>query len=870
MIKKISEFERILQDSKDYLNQDNLHSITKKILDDIEVTDVNSYSDRLRELEVLADQQKRYVGFLQLKNKLVTLLPELTADILSDKFRPLDIQHLQQAICYRHAQNEIQQLMNVDYEQAISDSLTNTEKQERDLITKIASNKAWLHVLQRLEKNNSLNTHLKAFAQAVRKIGRTGVGKRALRFIKIAQSEMRKCKSAVPCWIMPLYKVIESIQPVQGMYDYVIIDEASQLGADAIFLLYISKKIIIVGDDKQTSPEYIGLADNAMDPHIKQNLEGIPFNNFYGTDFSFFDHADRFCDGKIVLREHFRCMPEIIEFCNENFYKHDGIGLYPLKQYSENRLEPLKSIYCQNGNVEGKSSSITNEPEAKRLVEEIAKCVKDKRYNGKNFGVITLQGNKQAEIIEVLLLKQIGEAEFKKRNIVCGNSTSFQGDERDIIFLSLVTAHNHNRTALTKPNDERRFNVAVSRAKEQIFLFHSVQMADLRSHDDLRYKLLNHFENYRLGETIGYKTISTPPRPRVSGQQPTPFDSWFEIDVYNDIILQGYGVIAQYEVAKGRYRIDLVVILPDGTKIAIECDGDHWHGAEQYQKDMMRQRELERFEWQFFRIKGSAYYANRKKALEPLWEMLPDLTPVQAEPKENEKLDELPITSTSINTRPEIKPLEGQLDLFGDTDDDIAIIDRDTQRTKSRRRQEATTNQRGEFLIFTNQFNVYKLKNTGYTKVQTLEKIKAEFGQGEKKLCAPILIKEKEGFLIIAFENGKMAKVNVSEYYTIQNRRKLTKAYNSLSKLVSIEYFKNETDLVAISATGKILVFNTEIIPTQGRNAQGVKVIKLNNGSALEKVKKLTTVSFSDPEYYRFKNRGSGGKKLLKGDMLVN
>ena len=183
------------------------------------------------------------------------------------------------------------------------------------------------------------------------------------------------------------------------------------------------------------------------------------------------------------------------EFCNENFYKHDGIGLYPLKQYSQDRLDPLQNIYCQNGNVDGNGSSIINEPEAKRLVEEIAKCVKDNRYDKKTFGVIALQGHKQAEIIEALLLKKIGESEFNKRNIVCGNSTSFQGDERDIIFLSLVTAHNHNRTALTTPGYERRFNVAVSRAKEQIWLFHSVQMQDLRNPNDLRYKLLNHFKN---------------------------------------------------------------------------------------------------------------------------------------------------------------------------------------------------------------------------------------------------------------------------------------------------------------------------------------------------------------------------------------
>ncbi len=73
----------------------------------------------------------------------------------------------------------------------------------------------------------------------------------------------------------------------------------------------------------------------------------------------------------------------------------------------------------------------------------------DESYNGKTFGIITLQGNKQSDLIENLTINRIGEKEFHNRKIVCGNSASFQGDERDIIFLSLVTAHNHNRSGIS-------------------------------------------------------------------------------------------------------------------------------------------------------------------------------------------------------------------------------------------------------------------------------------------------------------------------------------------------------------------------------------------------------------------------------------
>lgn len=63
-------------------------------------------------------------------------------------------------------------------------------------------------------------------------------------------------------------------------------------------------------------------------------------------------------------------------------------------------------------------------------------------------------------------------------------------------------------------------------------------------------------------------------------------------------------------------------VLPNGIKIAVECDGDYWHGPDQYQNDISRQKVLERCGWQFFRVRGYEYYSNREKALEPLWKLL--------------------------------------------------------------------------------------------------------------------------------------------------------------------------------------------------------------------------------------------------------
>ncbi|GCD77374.1 disulfide isomerase [Thermaurantimonas aggregans] len=610
-------FKSKINEANSYLSIQNMHPIASSIIETVANIDIEKYEQHLAQIDTLNLEKEKYMSYKNLQKNLFRHFPILVREILENSFDFANIGQLENAIYFKHAHAEIKKLLDEDYESILSVELLNLEREEEKLISTIASKKAWLSVLDRLNKNFLLRQHLQAWVQAIKKIGKTGTGKRALKFRKEAQHQMEKCKDSVPCWIMPLYKVAETINPEQGMYDYVIIDEASQLGADAIFLLYISKNIIIVGDDKQTSPEYVGVDANTMTPHIKRHLQNIPFANYYGTEFSFFDHAKRFCNGMIVLREHFRCMPEIIEFCNKHFYEPEGISLYPMKQYSENRLEPLKAVYCQGGYVEGTYQNITNKVEAEAIANKIAELIKDDNYKRKSFGVIVLQGNKQATIIENLIIKKIGEVEFKNRGIVCGNSASFQGDERDIMFLSLVTANKHNRAVLIKPEDERRFNVAVSRAKEQVWLFHSVLLEDLSNTNDLRYKLLDYFLNYKPQPIPPQKIIK-----RTLGTQPEPFESWFEVDVYNDIVANNYRVIPQYEVAKGRYRIDLVVLLSNGKKIAIECDGDKYHGAEQFTNDLMRQRVLERCGWQFFRVRGGEYYSNRKKALEPLWKLL--------------------------------------------------------------------------------------------------------------------------------------------------------------------------------------------------------------------------------------------------------
>jgi very-short-patch-repair endonuclease len=103
---------------------------------------------------------------------------------------------------------------------------------------------------------------------------------------------------------------------------------------------------------------------------------------------------------------------------------------------------------------------------------------------------------------------------------------------------------------------------------------------------------------------------------------PFPFDSWFEIDVFLKIAERGYRVIPQFEIAG--YRIDLVIEGMEG-RLAVECDGDTWHGAERFQEDMARQRMLERSGWTFWRVRGGTFYRDPDTALKKLWSTLDQL-----------------------------------------------------------------------------------------------------------------------------------------------------------------------------------------------------------------------------------------------------
>jgi very-short-patch-repair endonuclease len=617
----MEQFEEVARAISLVSARDDAHPVTRTLLAAIRHRDRENFADCLRQMQLFrsdCDRLQRMNDHLSQLRKSLPQFASLLEQTCRESYWEERIQNFENAWHWAQARSWVEDYIRLDDAHALSERAKQLEDAILDLTAKLAALRAWSYCFQRLTDEH--RKHMEAWQLSMRLLGK-GTGKHAQRHRRDAQKHLDACREAVPAWVMPLHRVWDTVDPKPGMFDVIIVDEASQCGIEALPLFYLAKKVLIVGDDKQISPEAVGLALQDVHRVVEEFLFDFQFKSAFDLQSSLFDHGKLWYGTRqITLREHFRCMPEIIRFSNDLCYS--ATPLIPLRQYGTERLPPLQHAFVSGGFREGEGNRVINKPEAEAIVSKIAEMCADSRYAGKSMGVVVLQGDAQAGLVEAQLLARIGAEEIEKRQLVCGNPYSFQGDERDIMFLSLVAATNERIGPLTKPADERRFNVAASRARDAMILFHSVKREDL-SNTCLRRKLLEFFEDTvpprvdgvdwgELGHQAlrGNRSVVGPP---------SPFESWFELDVALQIARKGYDVRSQFEVASK--RIDLVV---EGgqARLGIECDGDHWHGADRFEADMERQRQLERCGWVLFRVRESAFYANTHKALDGLWHLL--------------------------------------------------------------------------------------------------------------------------------------------------------------------------------------------------------------------------------------------------------
>lgn len=319
--------------------------------------------------------------------------------------------------------------------------LHTTDQHIREQVEILAATRAWNHAVAEERITGSAKANLQQYAQLVRRLGKGTGTYAAQRRAEIRQS-MDRCRPAVPVWIMPIYRIAEQFSIKPDMFDVVIVDEASQAGAEATFLQYLAPKIVVIGDDKQVSPSAVGVNEQRLRDLANQYLADDPYKSTWQDPrHSFFDEAKMRYGGTITLTEHRRCVPEIIGFSNRIAYEPDGIRLIPVRQYGAERLDPVVPVFLPEGHTIGANRNV-NKVEVESIVTQIEKCIADPHYDGKTFGVISLLGDAQARKLESTLLARLHPDEWKARDLRCGNAADFQGSERDVMFLSMVAAPN--------------------------------------------------------------------------------------------------------------------------------------------------------------------------------------------------------------------------------------------------------------------------------------------------------------------------------------------------------------------------------------------------------------------------------------------
>lgn len=277
----------------------------------------------------------------------------------------------------------------------------------------------------------------------------------------------------LPCW-MASPESVSAVFPMEEMFDVVIFDEASQCFAErGIPAMYRGKQVVVVGDDKQLSPNDLYKVRWDVDDH--ENDPALEVD-------SLLQLAEQHLM-QVQLNGHYRSKSlGLIDFSNHHFYR-GRLQLLP-DRLDFNSEEPA----IQYVKVEGIWDKNVNEIEARKVVAIAKKIAKDEP--DKSLGVVTFNSRQQELIMDLLEEKPTSGSDWQRPpNFFVKNIENVQGDERDIIIFSTAYGPNEagkvmmNFGALNTLGGENRLNVAITRARERIIMVTSIFPEDLRVED---------------------------------------------------------------------------------------------------------------------------------------------------------------------------------------------------------------------------------------------------------------------------------------------------------------------------------------------------------------------------------------------------
>ncbi len=416
----------------------------------------------------------------------------------------------------------------------------------------------------------------------------------------------------IPIWIMELDDASRIIPLEAGIFDYVILDEASQCNvAYTLPVMFRSKQAIFVGDSEQMRDSTIMFKANKSFDELARRYripEELQIKSTGETVQSVLDIAYLRGFQSRTLTYHYRSPKELIGFSNNYFYTPKGKELISLNSHyltykDTNRIMLVHEVEVDWGQEISDSSNIA---EAKRILELFRELRSDERYKDKSIGILTFF-NAQASCIRDLF-----ESEGLKEeddNYVVSIIDGIQGDEKDIIIYSFVIKKPEQKRMYQPLTGEGgdvqrdinmgRVNVAFSRARLQVHCFTSIPVDEFPENIWIKKFLQYAGEN---GEIDFYSTDLK------------PFDSYFEEEFYSVIRSGlGKGYIIQNQVGSCGFKIDFVATnTKNGKRIAIECDGPTHFKDEldeelgiYVESDYERQAVLEASGWKFYRLRYS-------------------------------------------------------------------------------------------------------------------------------------------------------------------------------------------------------------------------------------------------------------------------
>ena len=588
-----------------FSRKDPIYPVVAQLKSSIKKSNYDAYCDAWQRLNELNDLLPDFAQRIELLERL-----EPVAAVWAEAIRERKEPHhegripgdLDAALRYRQWQQRLDQQSKLDIDK-LQEKLDSVAETLLQTSASYVEKRAWLAQLKRtgLEQQQSLTGWLGLH----KKIGK-GKGKHVARLKQEAKNKLVQCRSAVPVWIMPLSRVTECFDLATTRFDVVILDEASQSDPLGLLAFALGRAVVVVGDHEQVSPYAVGQSTDRVNALIDETLTDVPNKELYDGKTSVYDLARQSFGGTIRLLEHFRCVPDIIQFSNQLCY---GGEVRPLREASASHvMPPLIAHRVKNG----KETNGVNRNEALEIAALVSAVCRLDEYNDCTIGVICMVGTEQALYIDSVLKKRLTITEYQNRRILCGNASQFQGDERDIIFLSIVNSPSDGPLHMRQRADARKvFNVAASRARDQLWVVHSLNPGrDLKA-GDLRQRLISHAENPSVL------------RPKIDDGRKT-FRSELEREVAVDLREGGYRVIQQYMV--GECVIDLVVEDGEGRRVAIQCDGDREQTKEGVEEEMARNLMLRRLGWSFIRVRGSEFFRNRDKAMKKLQRRLQALS----------------------------------------------------------------------------------------------------------------------------------------------------------------------------------------------------------------------------------------------------